>query len=133
MNATLKNLVIIIILSLSFSVLSCAVTRYTVKGNVAIPQFAKIALKQSTPLDPGKITTTKIRIKCPRDIPLSKSTSVDINGFYQLEGAGVPEGCTLVIENPNFLHKEITIEDVHLKNNERPGSYVYEVNVKLID
>jgi hypothetical protein len=121
------------ILSLSFSAFSCAGARYTVKGNVAIPQFTKITLKQSESSDPGKITKTKIHIKCLRDIPLSKTTSVDINGFYQLEGVGVPEGCTLVIENPNFLHKEITIEDLHLKNNEHPGSYVYEVNVKLID
>ena len=119
------------ILSSSFFAFSCAVTRYTVKGNVAIPQFEKIALKQSESSDPGKITKTKIHIECFRDIPLSKSTSTDMNGFYQLEGVGVPEGCTLVIENPNFLHKEITIENLHLKHDERPGSYVYEVNVKL--
>ncbi len=56
-----------------------------------------------------------------------------MNGFYQLKGVGIPEGCTLVIENPNFLHKEITIEGMHLKDNEFPGSPVYEVNVKLTD
>jgi len=133
MNSHLKNLFIIIALSLSFSVFSCAATRYSVKGNVTIPQFTKITLKQSESSDPGKITKTKIHIKCPGDIPLSKNTSVDINGFYKLKGVGVSEGCTLIIENPNFSQKEITIEDVHLKNNERPGSYVYEVNVKLID
>ncbi|MFC1811764.1 hypothetical protein ACFL03_03640 [Thermodesulfobacteriota bacterium] len=108
-------------------------TRYSVKGNVTIPQFEKITLKQSESTDPGKTAQTKIHIKCPRDIPLSKSTSVDMNGYYQLEGVGVPEGCTLVIENPNFLHKEITIDNLHLKDNEPPGSYVYEVNVKLTD
>jgi hypothetical protein len=133
MNSHLKTLFIIIILSLSFSAFSCAVTRYTVKGNVAIPQFTKIALKQSASSGAGKIEKTKIHINCLRDTPLSKSTSVDMNGHYQLEGVGVPEGCTLVIENPNFLHKEIAIEDVHLKDNESSGSYVYEVNVKLID
>ena len=132
MNSYLKNLFIVIIFSLSFSTWSCAPTRYSVKGNVTIPQFTKIALKQSEPSDPDTITQTKIHIKCPRAIPASKNTSVDRNGFYQLEGMGVSEGCTLVVENPYFLYKEITIEDVHLKDDESSGYSVYEVNVKLI-
>jgi hypothetical protein len=78
----------------------------------------------------ARIRDVTVLIKCSKVVPQDQEIFPH-NGTFIFTGTGVPEGCDILVQHPDYKRKAIRLERNHLRDQRYPLSQIYTLDIEL--